>query len=137
MPFRLEFDATHRILLISCDGVFSDDDLADGYSALRDCSKSHGPFSCIVDYTGVTKFTVSSQAVINLAHMEPTIPVDYLQINVTPKTAYFGMARMFQILTSESRPNLRVVSTMKEAYLMLGVASPSYSPVEYKLRKRK
>jgi len=39
------------------------------------------------------------------------------------------MMRMLQILSEESRPELHVVRTMDEAYRLLLVKSPEFSPV--------
>jgi hypothetical protein len=37
---------------------------------------------------------------------------------------------MFQMLSSEDRTNFRVVRTMDEALDLIGVESPTFSPVE-------
>ena len=42
----------------------------------------------------------------------------------------FGLARMFQILSSETRPNFRVVRTMDEALDLIEVKSPMFSPID-------
>ena len=42
----------------------------------------------------------------------------------------YGLARMFQILTEDTRPELRVVRTMDEANRLMEVESPEFQPVE-------
>lgn len=46
-----------------------------------------------------------------------------------PRDFIYGLARMFQILTEETQPELRVVRTMEEAYRLLEVSSPEFEPV--------
>jgi hypothetical protein len=41
----------------------------------------------------------------------------------------FGIARMFEMLGAESRPNLHVVRTAEEAYEVLNVRQPQFEPV--------
>lgn len=43
-----------------------------------------------------------------------------------PKNFIYGLARMFQILTEDTRPELQVVRTMDEAFRLLEVKSPEF-----------
>ena len=52
-----------------------------------------------------------------------------MRVFVAPKDLIYGMARMFQILGEATRPDLPVVRTMDEAYSLLQVESPEFSPV--------
>ena len=62
--------------------------------------------------------------------MPPVFGGASLGVIVASKDLIFGMARMFSILGEESRPHLRVVHTMEEAYELLGIASPQFSRIE-------
>jgi hypothetical protein len=44
------------------------------------------------------------------------------QVIFAPQDHVFGMARMFQALSAEQRPTMRVVRNLAEAYRILGVA---------------
>ncbi len=48
---------------------------------------------------------------------------------VAPGDLVYGLSRMFAVLGEETRPNLRVVRTMQEAYSLLEIVSPQFSPI--------
>jgi len=58
---------------------------------------------------------ISTAGARNLADTRPIFPSSFVTLNVAPEKAMFGMARMFQTLASDNRPNFRVVQTMDEA----------------------
>jgi hypothetical protein len=78
---------------------------------------------------GVTKFEVSSHTVRGLARSAPAIPVGYARVIVAPQAHLYGMMRMFQMLGELTRPDLQVVRTMEEAYQLLRVESPEFTPL--------
>jgi hypothetical protein len=41
----------------------------------------------------------------------------------------YGSIRMFQVLSENTRKNVHVVRTLDEAYKLLGVESPKFTPV--------
>jgi hypothetical protein len=77
----------------------------------------------------VATFEVSSSAIRELAGRSPVIPTGYLRVVVAPQDYIYGMVRMFQILGEGTRPDLRVVRMMDEAYRLLRVESPAFGPV--------
>jgi hypothetical protein len=56
-------------------------------------------------------------------------------LNVAPESVIYGMARMFQMLSGDARPNFRVVHTMHEALDLIGVQSPSFSDIQLDLEQ--
>jgi hypothetical protein len=130
MGFLLELDTTNKIIRISFTGVVTEQAFLTGYTALRNGNACRGPCHAIVDYTGATNIEVSTELIKEIARKTSSVPMDYLLVNVTPENFAFGLARMFQILSSENRPNLRVVRTMREALKMIGVKTPMFSPIE-------
>jgi hypothetical protein len=131
MAFRCDFDATNKILRISFDGVYGDRELYAACDALKALWDSHGPWHCIADFTDVTKTTVSSNAVREVAYRKPFITMDCSIMGVAPQSLDYGLARMFELLSAgfEIRKNVRVFRTMKEALVLLGVASPTYTQI--------
>jgi hypothetical protein len=129
MAYQLDYDTANEIMRISVDGVLTDEALLGGYSALRTCNTSYGSRFCIIDYTNVTKTTLSNEAIRSLAKEPPLLHVEGLQVTVVPEALKFGLARMFQALAYETRPNLRVVRSLEEALSLIGVKSPSFSPI--------
>jgi hypothetical protein len=60
---------------------------------------------------------------------ESIIATGYMRVAVASQDFLFGMMRMLQILSEQSRPELHVVRTMDEAYRLLQVESPEFNPV--------
>jgi hypothetical protein len=129
MGFRMEFDAKHNILRLTLEGQVSDASLMDAYAAAAEYVSCHGPCSAIADISEVAKFEVSGNGVRELARRSPAIPAGHMRVVVAPLDSMYGMVRMFQILTELTRPDLRVVRTMDEAYRLLRVESPEFGPV--------
>jgi hypothetical protein len=129
--FRVEFDAKDKIIRMTFEGKYGDQDLIAGHAILQRCYDRFGSCDCIVDYTGLAEVavTITSEGIRRLAKTKPIFPMDRVTINVAPQTVMYGLARMFQILSSDTRTNFRVVSTMKEALDLIGVNSPDFSPV--------
>jgi len=90
---------------------------------------SHPPCRGIWDLSHVTDFTVSGAGIPELAARPSIIAAGYVRVIVAPLDLLFGMARMFQLLSDDTRPELQVVRTMDEAYRLLSVETPEFSPV--------
>jgi len=129
MSFVLEFDAKDNILRITPRGCLTDAILADVYATVTSYVASHPPCRGILDLSEVTQFEVSSNAIRRLARISPAFPAGYMRVLVAPKGHVYGMARMFQILTEETRPDLHIVRTIDEAHALLRVESPEFTPV--------
>ena len=134
--FRLDFDATNKIVRITFEGEETDQVLEDGQAALRTCWERIGPWSCIVDYTGVTDAdaTLSSESVRQASYKPPIVSMDCLLIAVAPSQVTYGLSRMFELLSSDNRPNVHVVHTMDEALKLIGVPSPTFTPMDEDVR---
>jgi hypothetical protein len=106
--------------------------LLDLYARTVKYIESHPPCRGILDFSGVTDFEVSSDAIRAVAAARPIIPPGYLRILVIPQIYIYGLARMFQILGEKTRPELQVVRTLEEAYHVLDVDYPDFHPIEVK-----
>ena len=131
MGFVMDFDARNKILRVTLEGRVTDAILLDAYATAARYVASHGPCRAIADVSGVTKFGASSSAIRELAGSTPVIPTGYMRVFVAPRDSMYGMVRMFQILTELTRPDLHVVRTMDEAYRLLRVESPEFSPISW------
>lgn len=130
MGFVLEFAAGSNLLRVTLEGLVTDAILLDAYTAVATYVETRGPCRAIVDVSKVTSFDVSSRAVRELSQRAPAIPKGYTRVFVAPLDSMFGMVRMFQILTELTRPDLHVVRSVPEAYRLLQVESPEFSPVD-------
>ena len=129
MGFVMEFDAKNNVLRGALEGRVTDAILLDCYETAARYTASHPPCRGIWDFSQVTNFDVSSDAIRQMAGRSPIIPGGYMRVLVVPQDLLYGMMRMFQILSEKTRPELRVVRTMDEAYRLLLIESPEFSPV--------
>ena len=118
MGFVVEFDAKNNILRVTLDGRITDAILFAGYAAMAKFLASHSSCHSVADFSPVMSADISSAAVRQLA-AAPPLPTAAVRILVSPKDSVYGMARMFQILTEDTRPNFHTVRTLDEAYSLL------------------
>jgi hypothetical protein len=131
MGYRFEFDRVNEILLLRVEGLFTDELLAAFYGAAQKYWAAIDPKMGIVDLSSVTELAVSTEFVRQLVNREPVGDATAtLRVIVAPTTLLFGLFRMFQILSQRTRPMLIVVHTLEEAYLVLGVRSPRFEPMD-------
>jgi hypothetical protein len=129
MGFVLHFDAKNNILRGTLDGPFTDAMLLDYYAAAARYTASHPPCRGLWDFSNVAaKVEVSSDTIRKLVETSPIIPAGCMRV-VAPQDFLFGMMRMLQILSERARPELHVVRTMDEAYLLLRVESAEFNPI--------
>lgn len=129
MPFQFDFDFGNKILRCRFTGRVSDDELKEYYVAARRYttqSDAHGAFT---DFSEAISVDVSPQTVRALAGLPPAMPdVSRLRCVVAPTDKVLGLARMFELHGEETRVNLHVVRTVKEALAILGVLEPTFEP---------
>jgi hypothetical protein len=125
----VEFDAKNNILRATLEGSMTGAILLDLYARASEYAASHPPCRGILDFSRVTDFEVSSDAIRQVAAAPPALPAGYMRVLVIPQIFIYGLARMFQILGEKTRPELQVVRTMDEAYCLLGVEFPDFRPV--------
>jgi hypothetical protein len=90
--FRLDFDATNKIIGLIVEGEVTDQFLFDGYVALQEGLAQCGPCVCIVDYTGATDITISTPGIRQLSNTKPIFPMDCLTLNIAPQNVMYGLA---------------------------------------------
>jgi hypothetical protein len=125
----LDFDAKNNILRGTIEGAMTGAMLLNLYAAAEKYMASHPPCRGILDFSRVTDFEVSSEAIRQVAASPPVFPAGYMRVLVIPQVFIYGLARMFQILGEKNRPELQVVRSMDEAYHLMGVEFPEFHPV--------
>lgn len=126
----MEFDTKNNILRGTLDGRMTGAILLDFYARAAKYMASRPPCHGILCFSKVTDFEVSTAEIHQVASFPPEFPAGYMRVLVTPRDFIYGLARMFQILTQQTRPELQVVRTMEEAYRLLEVSSPEFHPVD-------
>lgn len=126
MPHYYEFDDQHRILLAIAYGHIDADQFRRLYFDIQSRRDETNPITAILDLTGVTSFNISSKVLRELALHAPIISDPTLRVVVAPTDYLFGMARMFQIIGSETRKQLKIVRTLNEALTLLDAGGAQF-----------
>jgi hypothetical protein len=130
VAYHIDFDSTHRILRARFEGRVTDDELKDVYRFGQEQVARIDPQAGITDFSGVTTVAFSTQTIRDLALSKPIMPdPNRLVVFVAPAPHLFGIARIFEMEGAERRPNLHVVRTTEEAYVLLNVRQPQFVPV--------
>ncbi|MFY9905143.1 MAG: hypothetical protein WBX02_10305 [Terriglobales bacterium] len=129
MNIVVDFDAKNNILRGTLEGPMTGAILLELYQRATEFMASHPPSRGILDFSRVTEFEVSSDAIRQVAASPAVLPAGYMRVLVIPQIFIYGLARMFQILGEKHRPELQVVRTMEEAYQLLGVEQPDFYPL--------
>jgi hypothetical protein len=131
MGFFLEFDAPSETVRVVFNETVSTADLAGSvYAALRAFVASHPHCQAIADFSGVKQFNVPSDLIRDRAAMPAAMPHGKLFVMVAPQDHIFGLSRMFASFADQTRPHIRVVRTMDEAYRLLEICEPHFQRIE-------
>jgi hypothetical protein len=133
MPYHFEFDSTHRILRCRLEGRVTDEELKEYYRDLEKYSVQQDPLGGILDMSAITAFDVSPDTIRELAKSPPAMPnPGRLRVLIATSPNVFGIARMFEMQGQETRPNLHVVRSEKEALAILGLTETKFEPIQHK-----
>jgi hypothetical protein len=133
MPYHFEFDSTHRILRCRLEGRVTDEELREYYRDLEKYSLQQDPLSGILDMSAITTFDVSPDTIRQLAKSPPAMPnPGRPRVLIATSPNVFGIARMFEMQGQETRPNLHVVRSEKEALAILGVTGTKFEAIQLK-----
>lgn len=131
MAYYFDFDLTHKIIRCRFEGITTDDGLREYYDVASKYGRLHRTYSQLADISAVTHLNVSTQTIRELAKLPPAVPdPEISRCIIAGSPALFGMARMFELEGGETRPNLHVVHTMREAFAILRVTAPQFEPTE-------
>jgi hypothetical protein len=130
MPYWFDYDAHHRILRCRAEGVMDETEFIRYHHAGGLLLNQLAPRAAIMDLTKVTALDVSTNIVRLLAAAPPVVTDPrVLRFVVAPAASIYGIARMYQVLGGEKRPNLTIAHTVEEVYAALGVTAPSFEPI--------
>jgi hypothetical protein len=133
MSCQFDFDPRNRILRCRLKGHITDDVLKEYYRDVAAYAAQTDPSGGVMDMSAVTSFEVSAQTVRELARSAPALPdPNHVRVIVAPTDHIFGIARLFQFEGDSMRPNLHVVRTLLETWVLLGVQNPRFEPLQAK-----
>jgi hypothetical protein len=131
MNLQLEIDTTHRLFRCKFAEFLSAESLRQFRAAASKLLAVHGPMIGVIDFTAVSSADLTAQDIRELAALPPVIQDrDFARFIVAPSATLYGLARMFELLGQETRPNLHVVRTAKEVWVILGIAEPQFELVK-------
>ena len=131
MPYHFEFDSANRVLRGQLVGKITDEVLREFYRDSEKYIALTNPRSTVADMSSVTSLEVSAQTIRELANLPPALADPSRgRCIIAPAAQTYGMARMFELQGQETRPNLHVVRTEREAWAILGVSKPKFEPIQ-------
>jgi hypothetical protein len=127
VSFHFEFDPENKIFHAKFHGPVTDESIKYFYHTVASRVAANDFQGSIVDFSEATSFHVTLHTIRELAALPPVDPeLSRPRVVVAPNSLIFGLARMFQILGQETRPNLHVVRKLSQAFTFLGVAPPRF-----------
>lgn len=131
MPYAFDFDLTNGILRCRLSGVVSDALLQEFFVVGSQHARRTHPTAGVVDLSEVVSLEVSSETIRLVAKSTPVLnDPDLQRVVIASTTHLFGMMRMFATQGEEIRPNLHVVRSEKEAWAILVVQNPQFTPID-------
>jgi Histidine kinase-, DNA gyrase B-, and HSP90-like ATPase len=127
--YELSFDLVNKILLGRFEGRLCDKSSAQFCHAYRQFTTATNARAVIIDLTAVTEIAISSAFPAD----QPISQAPAVEEAKSPRiivgtTVGFDLMCMLHVIGESTRPLLRVVHTMDEAFATLGVQSPQFAP---------
>src|SRR5215467_2925312 len=128
--FQFQFDPVNRLLVCRASGVVTDKSLREFYRLVGKYVALTNPEAGIADLSGVTSLRASPETIRALAGSPPPLSDPKVpRYLVATSDHVFAMCRMFELQGERTRPLLRVVRTLAEAYELLDIQEPQLEPV--------
>jgi hypothetical protein len=124
MDTDFSFDRRTGLLRLTIRGEVQGPALARLVGVAREVNERLHPSRVIYDCSGVTVIDLPTPQVDSLAHVRPVFAPEATEVILAPQDYLYGIARMFQAMVAEARPNVRVVRSWPEAHQALGVSDP-------------
>lgn len=121
MPASVKVDAKNRIIYTAFEGKLNDGDFLAYRQVLKDHPDFHPEFSEVLDFSNVTELRVTVAFINSLAKSNSLYSPESKHAVVAPHDISFGVARLYQMLAQDTRPNLAVVRSMAEARMFVGI----------------
>lgn len=125
-PISFDIDITHRLRRAIFQGVITEPILFQTYTQLLSEPDYDPTLDDLVDMSLVERLEVSSRGIRQLVELfaDPAAaPAANKLAIVSAKDHIFGMARMYEILSSNTLEQIQVFRNLKEAERWLGILS--------------
>lgn len=119
MPVILKIDSRRKVVYSTFYGEVGDEELLRHGLKIASDPDFRADFNEIVDFSDVTKLTISNETLGKMAHTPSLYSPSALHIIVASTEESLNLANRYKALTKKTRPNLFVVRTRAEAYDVL------------------
>lgn len=99
----------------------TDDDVRQQVELVAAGAPYDGKYCAITDFTHVERFDVTTEMVRTLA-AQPSPLAAAKRVIVAPGDVLYGVSRMFQVLSQNTRPDITVVRSIGEACAILKIS---------------
>ena len=123
MPAHVKVDVQNGIVYSSFEGALNDNDILTHRDALKRHPDFNPQFSEIVDFTEVKQLKVTVGLVNAMAKGDSLYSPESRHAVIAPHDMTYGVARLYQMLAQDTRPNVAVVRSMAEARRFVGIES--------------
>ena len=121
MPAHVKVDVKNGIVYSSFEGALNDNDILAHRNALKTHPDFNPQFSEIVDFTEVKQLRVTVGLINSMAKSDSLYNPESRHAVIAPHDITYGVARLYQMLARDTRPNVAVVRSMTEARRFVGI----------------
>ena len=125
----LRYDAGQDVLLVSFTGRATENAYLDAYQDVEDFIAGHGACSCIVDFSAIDEFDITSDFARKVGVMRPAIPVGFRRVVVAPQPSVYGTARIVAALREGTGAEIVVAKSLAEAMGVFGTDEFAFKDV--------
>ena len=129
MPYTFEVDWGHRIFRASFHGRVTDEDVKAAYQEAYQELFHIQSHTVVVNFAPATEFAVSSEITVEIAKLAPVVrDPTFVEIIIAANDESYQRAQLYTKWGSGSRPNLHVVRNEEDAWKILRIENPQFSP---------
>ena len=122
MPHLLRYDAGQNVLLVTFKGRVTETAYLDAYDNVEEFIAAHGPCACIVDFSGIDAFELTTDFARKVGVMRPAIPAGFRRVVVAPQPSVYGTARIVAALREGTGAEVVVTASFAEATALFGTS---------------
>ena len=128
MDYQIDLDPTHSVIRLTISAECVTLECAeDVHRFLSRFTSRGGPYAAIYDLSAAKNTTISTEAVRDMAHRRPSIPVGRPHVVVGETPVIYGLARVFQMCREAQGEVFEVVHSLEEAYDIIGVRPADFT----------
>lgn len=116
MPATLTIHPERRLVYTAFYGDLSEEEFLAHAERIRQHPNFDSGYNEVVDLRGVTELHASTETILNLARRESLFSKESKHVVIASPGMIFRLAKLFQGIAEETRPNLKVVRTPEEAF---------------------